>query len=134
MCTREEVKQLLEENNIVRNANLQKKLDEQTEKFFAHTSKLLQHQQSSPNTAKELTSIKQNCFTRGVELKSMNERLDEIVEKQEKQDEKLDQILSSLETKFVSKVEFWPVRALVYGMVAIILVGFMTAIVANYIK
>ena len=42
---------------------------------------------------------------------------------------KVDKIDASLEAKYITKLEFDPIKKLVYGTVSVILVGVMTALV-----
>lgn len=41
---------------------------------------------------------------------------------------------SSLRRDYVTRVEFWPVKTIVYGLVAIILIGVMSAVVLLVVK
>lgn len=57
MCTREDVKQLLQENNEIRDKNLDKKLFQLKEELFAHTSKLLEHSEPSKTTLDKIAYL-----------------------------------------------------------------------------
>lgn len=66
MCTEAEIRKVV-----------RKELDDNLFKFkeeiFAHTSKILSHQQTAPETNKELTNIKKTCSDRGIELALMHQ-------------------------------------------------------------
>ncbi len=81
MCSKEEVEKIID-----------KKIFTLKEELFSHTSKLLQHQNTSPKTIEELNQIKKNCSSRGTEIALMNQLLNKVCEQQNKQEDKIDKL------------------------------------------
>ena len=132
MCiTEDQVRKIVSEEVCKNNEKRDDNLFKFKEELFAHTSKILEHQKSSPGTTQELNNIKNNCFVRGTEMKQMNNRLNEIVEKQESQEKKLDTILEKLEIKFAAK---WTERAMVAFISILVLAALYTIIEASGLK
>jgi hypothetical protein len=77
MITKEDLKQL----NIARDKNLERKLNEQTDKLFSYIQREIADipaHKTSPNTEKELNKIT-NCYSlQGAKLTTMEEQLIEI--------------------------------------------------------
>lgn len=63
----------------------------------------------------------------------LNERMDNLIKENSKEHRnilsKIEGIDDKLDKAFVTKTEFKPVKALVYGLVTMILVAFFTAII-----
>lgn len=79
---------------------------------------------------KEIKEINKTCATRGIEMATMNQKIDNLDEKFDiyiKDDKKWKE---NLNEKFVNKNEFWPVKIIVYGLVGTILLSVIGAIVA----
>ena len=60
-------------------------------------------------------------------LLRFEEKIDQVLEK-------LNQRIDSLDNKYVTQVEFWPVKTIVYAGAAIILIAVFSAIVYMVIK
>jgi hypothetical protein len=110
MCSKQEIKEALEENNKIR--------DEKWEYRF----KVLQEhfKDTAPNKT-DINNITQNCAVRGVEIKNTMEKLDSIEKKLDKVlEEKADK--TSVETlrKFVTRVLWTSVTSLVGFLIAVI--------------
>ena len=96
MCTREEVKQLLDENNLIND----KKLFDLREQLFAHTQKLMEHPRSSTETTDQLAKINQTCSVRGTEIALMGQMIKELRHKQNTFEIKIDMVLEKLDNKY----------------------------------
>jgi predicted nucleic acid-binding Zn-ribbon protein len=131
VCTREEVRAELEANNRKRDKNLQDKLDTLKEGLVVHFQKQISEipvHKSSPETTKELITIKNKCSERGTDFALMNQKLNSI-------EKKLDDFLERMEELEKTKADkeeldrvrsniTWAIRvvvgAVILGLLALI--------------
>lgn len=114
MCTKQEVQEVISENNKLRDAQfdlkLEKKLNENNDKIFQHISKVLSHSTPSPKTAASIECIQRECNARATsialtnqEMKNIKTKVDSIEETVNGLNEKFDLILQANNKKFAAK-------------------------------
>jgi len=138
ICTREEVRKELQENNIIRDANLSNKLEELKlnifEKVDGAISARLKHLETSPETREELTKIKNNCSMRGTDFALMNrevtmlkEDITEVKSTAKSMERKIDVLLEKSDRKFAAK---W-VEKFNIGLIITVLLSVLGTILYN---
>ncbi|HWL53876.1 MAG TPA: hypothetical protein VNQ90_15660 [Chthoniobacteraceae bacterium] len=63
-----------------------------------------------------------------------HEKIDVLIERIDNLSERLERFEMIAEKQFVTRAEFWPVRALVYGCVSIVLVAVVSAAVTLVVR
>jgi hypothetical protein len=116
LCTRQDVEEALKENNIVRDSNLDKKLNvlkmSILEKVDESIRKRIEHLSASPETKDRFNKINILCATRGEQIISMKDDILEVKESQKKTNQKLDEILEKLDKKYASK---WVEKVIIWA-------------------
>ncbi len=125
MCTREEVREELQENNIKRDKNLDSKLKELKTELRGVINDKLQ----------PLSALPVKCTERGENIVRMTEQIKTLSDEQRKTNDKLDKfvethekILEKMDEKYVSSEAFTPVKNLVYGLVGAVLMAVVGAV------
>lgn len=85
-------------------------------------------------TLKDVNDIKIKCAEHGTKNALMAQKLDSIEKKVDSLVNFQEELLERLENKFVSKIEFQPVKSIVYGMVGFVLLAVLGAVVAYTLK
>lgn len=146
MCTRQDVKEeivnALSNNNNERNAKLDEKLQSLKldifEKVDESINKRLQHNTTAPETRKIFEQIKENCSNTtqkyNLTQQLMQEDLKHILKYIEEDASWKKDFSSDLRNNFVSKIEFAPVKKLVYGAVGATLMAVLIGLLALVIK
>lgn len=104
MCSREEVREEVEKaltkNNEYRDSQFDLKMSKNNEKIFTHIQKVLAHNQTAPETKKELECIKKECVARGTSIALTNQKMEDIEKKVDNLDKKVDLLLEKLDKKY----------------------------------
>lgn len=122
MCSPNELKQALRENNKLRDLNLENQLSKLRESIFDHIQDVLSHNTTAPTTEAELNKIKSECSVRattiallGQSTTSMKEDLNEL----KKDNKEIKQLLNDLlqkENKKYAPMASWTIMKWMGGI------------------
>ena len=120
MCSKEDVQELLHENNKIRDLNLSLKLSEQSatliEQFNTSIGKI------GSDKVGKIDKIQTLCIARGEGIAIMNEQIKNV-------DEKVDQILKRMDENSKTYASKWVERAMV-TMITIVCTSVLIAILS----
>lgn len=111
--------------------------DEKYNDLMDKYNNVVKHNKPSAETQKRLTNLEMNIEHIKEDIKKINDRLCNVPTKQDLEIMNLkliEQVSEKTEEKYVSQLEFTPIKRIVYGVVALILTSVFVGLLALILK